>query len=73
MIKLALSLHTYSLWLAVDPSYEDSTFSVLCSDEAVLLLHWGKAWNFFWPDEDSMATDLGGMYQEAAARLSPDP
>ena len=57
------------LWLAVDPSYEDSTFSVLCTDEQVLMLHWAKAWNFYWPDEETMAADLGRIYEEAAKRL----
>ena len=47
------------LWLAIDPSYEDLTFTVLCTHEQVLMLHWSKAWNFFWPDEEAMAADLG--------------
>ena len=59
------------LWLAVDPSYEDTSFSVLCSDQQVLMLHWTKAWNFFWPDEQAMAADLGSIYEEAAQRLVP--
>ncbi len=61
------------LWLAIDPSYEDSTFSVLCSDEQVLMLHWAKAWNFYWPDEGAMASDLGSIYEEAAKRLASAP
>jgi hypothetical protein len=60
-----------TLWLAIDPSYEDSTFSVLCTDEQVLMLHWSKAWNFYWPDEAAMALDLGRIYEEAAAKLAP--
>jgi hypothetical protein len=61
------------LWLAVDPSYEDSTFTVLCSDEQVLLLYWSKAWNFYWPSEEVMALELGQMYEEAAGRLTNLP
>jgi hypothetical protein len=61
-----------SLWLAIDPSHEDSTFSVLCSEEQVLLLHWKKAWNFYWPNEEAMALDLGRMYEGATRRLT-DP
>ena len=60
-----------SLWLAVDPSYEDSTFSVLCTDEQVLMLHWSKAWNFYWPREEAMVEYLGRLYDEAAKRLRP--
>jgi hypothetical protein len=32
-------------------------------------LYWSKAWNFYWPDEEAMAVDLGRMYEEAAGRL----
>lgn len=59
--------------LAVEPSYEDSTFSVLCTEERVLMLHWSKAWHFYWPGEDAMADDLGRIYEEAATRLRGGP
>lgn len=60
------------IWLAVDPSYEDSTMTVMCTDEKVLLLYWGKAWNFYWGSEEEMAQELGRMYLAAAHQLGLD-
>ena len=57
------------LWLCIEPSYDDSTFSVLCSQERVLTLHWRKARNFWWPDEAAMASELAGLYEQAASCL----
>jgi len=57
------------IWIAVDPSYEDSTFTVMCTDERVLLLYWSKAWNFYWQSEEEMAEELAGLYETAAAGL----
>ncbi len=58
------------VFVVIDPSYEDTTTVVLCTEEQVLLMYWCKAWNFYWETEDAMAKTLGELYQEAAHRLS---
>ena len=69
-LEARLGRHDF-IWVAVDPSYEDSTTVVMCTDEIVLLMYWGKAWNFHWENEDEIAAELGRMYGVAAARLAP--
>lgn len=58
-----------SLWILVDPSYEDTTAFALITDELVLCTGWRKAWHFYWPSEDEMAEELQGWYEAAAGRL----
>lgn len=57
-------------WIAVDPSYEDTTVAVLGSGEELLYLHVSKAWNFHWPDEASLARELEDIYGRAEQRLT---
>ena len=60
------------IWVAVDPSAEDSTLTVMCTDRSVLLLHWSEPWTFWWSTEEAMAAELGRLYQNAASRLAEE-
>jgi hypothetical protein len=57
------------VWVYIDPWIDDATTMVMCTDHTLLLLHRSKPWNFWWPDELSMAGDLGSWYETAANRL----
>ncbi len=57
------------IWIAVDPSVDDHSTAILCTDESVLFIEWRKAWNFWWRSEEAMAGDLGRWYTAAATRL----
>lgn len=63
----------HGIWLVVDASIDDHTTAVLCAEGTVLLLNSVKAWNFWWPDEEAMAGDLGEWYESAAARYPTNP
>ncbi len=60
------------IWVVVDPALEDHTISVICTDESLLLIHWSRAWQFSWPDEEAMAEELSRWYAGAAGRLPRD-
>lgn len=57
------------IWIAVDPSVDDHTTAILCTDETVLCIVATKPWNFWWRSEEAMAGDLGRWYTTAAERL----
>ena len=58
-----------SLWIVVDPSYEDSPYAVLMTDENVLLRIITKAWHFYWENEEEMAQELEAWYGRAGHNL----
>ena len=58
------------VWVVVDPSVEDRTISVICTDASLLLINGSKAWQFNWPNEGAMAEELERWYAGAAERLA---
>ena len=67
--ELDLRMGRESLWVVIDPAFDDTTTTVLCTNSTILLIYGCKPWRFWWPNERTMADDLGGWYEVAANRL----
>ena len=62
-----------TIQIYVQPDYEDVTFAVMTTETRLLFLYSGKAWNFWWEDEERLAEDLEDWYAIAERRLAEPP
>jgi len=57
------------MWIHIDPTYEDTTYTLLTlENEHLLYTYCAKAWKFWWPDEDEMKKELLEWHQTARER-----
>lgn len=58
-----------SMYIYVDPCYDDTTYALLTlQNEHVLLSYGSKPWTFWWKSEAEMRQDLRRWYRSARAR-----
>ncbi|MGH7771439.1 MAG: hypothetical protein ACREQA_04310 [Candidatus Binatia bacterium] len=58
-----------SMWIHIDPTYEDTTYALLTlEDEHLLHTYCAKAWKFWWPNEAEMKKELLEWHRIARER-----
>jgi hypothetical protein len=58
-----------SIYICVNPCWDDTTYSLLTlGNEHLLLSHGSKPWTFWWENESELREDLRRWHQTATAR-----